>query len=251
MSILNYLSKRRPAFAVLIDPDNFKEDFYKETLKQLQVSHVDLVLVGGSTLTHGHLDEIILEIKSHVHVPVVLFPGNTYQLSKEADGILFLSLISGRNPEYLIGKQVEAAPLIQESGIEVIGTGYILIEGGKLGAISYLTQTIPIPRDQHQLIAQTALAGEMMGMQAMYIESGSGARNHASSQSIREIKNRCSSTLFVGGGISTPDQITHLAEAGADVIVVGTAIEHHPPSMPSLGKVIFDYRKQEWTRVSS
>jgi putative glycerol-1-phosphate prenyltransferase len=251
MSIIQYLSKRRPAFAVLIDPDNLRENFYKETLKQLQVSHVDLVLVGGSTLTHGYLDEVILEIKSHIHVPVVLFPGNTYQLSKEADGILFLSLISGRNPEYLIGKQVEAAPIIHETGIEVIGTGYILIEGGKHGPISYLTQTIPIPRDQHQLIAQTALAGQMIGMQAVYLESGSGARIHASARSVQEVKKACSSIVFVGGGISTPDHASTLIEAGADVIVVGTAIERHPPSMLILGKTIFDYRKQEWTRVSS
>jgi len=169
------LHNDRPQLAVLIDPDHHRHSNFKLLVDLLGRGYADLILVGGSTSQEDNVDELIDELKQKVDIPIILFPGNSYQLSDKADGLLMLSLISGRNPEYLIGKQVEAAPIIKSMGLTTIPTGYIMIGSGKISSTSYMTQTLPIPEDKPELAAQTALAGEMLGMQAIYLEAGSGA----------------------------------------------------------------------------
>ncbi|MEL6123431.1 MAG: geranylgeranylglyceryl/heptaprenylglyceryl phosphate synthase, partial [Bacteroidota bacterium] len=209
------------------------------SIRTASCGYADMVLVGGSTSGGENVDALIRRIKRHTDVPVILFPGNSYQIAASADGILFLSLISGRNADYLIGRQVEAAPLIKACEIPVIPTGYIMVSsGGPLSTASYLTQTLPIPMSKPEVAAQTALAGEMLGMQAIYLEAGSGATQEVSSELIQRVKSSISIPLIVGGGISYPGQVVSAVLAGANVLVIGTAIEEDPEVLVSLRNAI-------------
>ena len=220
-SIFNTDKKK---LAVLIDPD--KQDLTKTALiaEKSQAGHADLILIGGS-LVSGSLDDTIIAVKEYSNLPVFLFPGSILQISDKADGILLLSLISGRNPDLLIGNHVIAALFLKKSSIEIISTGYILIDGGKKTSVEYMSNTKPIPNDKTDIAVATAVAGEMLGNKLIYLEAGSGALNHIRYETIREVKKNIDIPLIIGGGINDEKKVKDICDAGADIIVVGNAFE--------------------------
>ncbi len=227
--LYNVLTKGPKAtLAVLIDPDRHTD----ATLQQLATlavnCRVDLFLVGGSLLLQNRFEQTIAYIKQHTGIPVVIFPGNNYQISAQADGILLLSLISGRNAEYLIGQHVTAATAIKQAGIEVLPTGYMLIDGGRTSTTGYITQTLPIPNDKPDVAVATALAGEQLGLKLIYLEAGSGAHHTVNPQLVKAVKLQVSLPVIVGGGIRTAAQAEELCRAGADMLVVGNVLEKDP-----------------------
>lgn len=225
--------------AVLIDPDSIENETQLVTLcERSNEAGADLVLVGGSLITNGFFDTCISIIKQHTKIPVVLFPGNIMQVNKEADAILFLSLISGRNPDLLIGKHVLAAPVLKKSGIEVIPTGYMLVDGGSPTSVSYMSNTTPIPAGKHGIAACTAMAGEMLGLQVTYMDAGSGAQHPIPGQMISAVRESVSGPVFVGGGIRTPEAALAACTAGADVVVVGNAFEKDPQLVKAIAKAV-------------
>lgn len=211
--------------AVLIDPE--KEDLSQLQFKiqQIHKSKLTHIFVGGSTDADNRTESVIKSIKAHTDLPVVLFPGDTNQITPVADALLFLSLISGRNPDYLIDKQVEAIPKLLESELEVIPTGYILIESGSTSAVERVSATKPLSRTAISTIVHTAKAGELLGMKLIYLEAGSGALTPIPTGIIRAVKNHLNIPLIVGGGIKTAQQLNAAYEAGADLVVIGTAFE--------------------------
>ena len=213
-------------FAILVDPDKHDEASLKRLAGLTHQSPVDFILVGGS-LVSGSVDETVLALKRMTPLPILLFPGNVLQISPSADGILLLSLISGRNPEFLIGNHVIAAPVLKKIDIEIIPTGYILIENGRTTAVEYVSNTKPIPADKIDLTVATAMAGEMLGHKMLYLEAGSGALEPVNSEMIREVKNNTGIPLIVGGGIHTASQARKIYDAGADIIVVGSVLEQN------------------------
>jgi putative glycerol-1-phosphate prenyltransferase len=227
-NILTLLKTPRTKLAVLIDPDNQTEHSLITLTEKIINSKVDIVLVGGSLLLDNHFEKTLSLLRQNTMVPIVIFPGNNYQVSNQADAILLLSLISGRNPEYLIGQHVVAAPQIRESGLEVIPTGYMLIDGGRVSTTSYMTQTVPIPYDKPDIAVATAMAGEMLGLQSIYLEAGSGAHRSVSIDMLRAVSSSISIPIITGGGIRTPEQAEALAEAGSSMIVVGNILEKQP-----------------------
>jgi putative glycerol-1-phosphate prenyltransferase len=229
-SILNQLQQNPvKKLAVLIDPDSLSgEEAVKSIVAHCIKAEVDLILVGGSLITNGFWDECVSLIKKETSIPVLLFPGNLMQTHDEADAILFLSMISGRNPDLLIGKHVLAAPGLKKSGVEVIPTGYMIIDGGKITSVMYMSNTTPIPHDKNNIAVCTALAGEMLGLKVIYMDAGSGANQPISASMVKDVKSAVSLPVFVGGGIRTPEQAIEICKAGADVVVVGNAIESNP-----------------------
>lgn len=209
----------------MVDPDKADATYLKHLCETAEEKNVDLFLVGGSLLTGGDLDSCIQTIKSLSKIPVVIFPGSPSQISEKADGILFLSLLSSRNPEMLIGQQVVAAPYLKKSNLEVIGTAYLLIEGGKQTTASYISNSNPIPSDKADIAAYTALAGQYMGMSVAYLDAGSGAANAVPAEMIKEVKSKIDIPLIIGGGINTKEKLAAAYEAGADLVVIGNALE--------------------------
>lgn len=228
-SILGELSDQSKAgkkqFAVLIDPDKTAPSELEQIAAQAAGSSVDWILVGGSLLVDGNVDQTVRVLKDCCDVPIVLFPGNPSHISPFADGILLLSLISGRNPELLIGSHVVAAPMIKKSGLEVLPTGYMLIDGGCLTSAHYMSNTLPIPRNKNDIAVCTALAGQLLGLQCIYMDAGSGASHPISKAMISQVKKELSVPLIVGGGITTVAAAIDACDAGADMLVVGSAIE--------------------------
>lgn len=225
--------------AVLIDPDSLKtEAELVDLIARCNEADVDMILVGGSLITNGFWNRCIEIIKKHTNVPLVLFPGNIMQTHPEADAILFLSMISGRNPDLLIGKHVLAAPLLKKSGIEVIPTAYMIVDGGNITSVMYMSNTTPLPADKNNIAACTALAGEMLGLKVTYMDAGSGAQNPIRVGMIQEVKSQINGPLFIGGGIRTPEQAIETCLAGADVVVVGNAIEKDPSLVFNLAKSV-------------
>ncbi|MDD3740948.1 MAG: geranylgeranylglyceryl/heptaprenylglyceryl phosphate synthase [Bacteroidales bacterium] len=210
--------------AVLFDPDNVGNETLIKRVKLINNSKVDYILVGGSLLKKS-IDNCVDIIKDNTSKPVILFPGSCCQISDKADAILFLSLVSGRNPEFLIGNHVIAAPLLYQTGLEIISTAYLLIDGGKVSSVQYMSNTIPIPADKTEIAVATALAGEMCGNKLIYLEAGSGALNPVPDKTISEVKQKITCPLIVGGGINTNSTILDKFNAGADIIVIGNAIE--------------------------
>lgn len=211
-------------FALLIDPGKIDNKLISHIIKESNGLGTDLFLVGGSLIKES-IDNTLLKIKSLTDIPVFLFPGNLMQVSNKADGILLLSLISGRNPELLIGNHVSAAFMLRNSGMEIIPTGYILIENGKSTSVSYMSNTIPIPVDKKDIATATAIAGELLGMKMIYLEAGSGALNPVNDEIIATVKKEINIPLLVGGGIKNADHVKYVCKAGADIIVVGNSIE--------------------------
>lgn len=224
LPFLNSLKGRKKAFVWLIDPDKWDDDHIGPDLTLAANAGVDLIFVGGS-LVFNHADRLISKIKSVSGIPVILFPGSPFQLSMQADAVLLLSLISGRNPEYLIGNHVVAAPFIRGSGLEVIPIGYMLIDGGQQTSVSYMSNTQPIPADKPDIALATALAGEMLGLKVIYLDAGSGASNPVPLRMITSIASNIRLPLMVGGGIRTPEDVRNAYESGADAVIVGNAAE--------------------------
>ncbi len=227
----NLLSKKErgeKSLAVLIDPDKQLPGKLRLLLDFAGKSKVDYLFVGSSVLLENNLEDCLALIKGHSEIPVVLFPGNRFQISKQADAILLLSLISGRNAELLIGQHVLAAPELKRSGLEIIPTGYLLIDGGKLTSVNYVSQTLPIPAGKKDIAAATAMAGEQLGLKLIYLEAGSGAKQPVSLNMISEVKKSVDIPLIVGGGIRESDIAAQMCRAGADIIVAGNSLEEDP-----------------------
>ncbi len=230
--------------AVLIDPDKQGKESLLKLIFIAKNSRVDFFFVGGSLLLDSSFEDVINAIKDNSDIPVIIFPGNNYQVSRNGDAILFLSLISGRNPEYLVGQHVIAAPAIKESGIEVIPTGYILVDGGRISTTSYITQTIPLPADKPEIAVATAMAGEMLGLKLIYLEAGSGALNTVSPEMVRAVKKSITVPLIVGGGIRTAEDAEEICNAGADVIVVGNVLEKSPELLMEISLAVHSTPKK-------
>ncbi|HTS45438.1 MAG TPA: geranylgeranylglyceryl/heptaprenylglyceryl phosphate synthase [Puia sp.] len=224
-SLLSRKKKGQKSFAVLIDPDKVNAKKIDQLLALALDAKVDYLLVGGSLVISNQLDEVVQQIKNNCTLPVLLFPGTASQISSFADGLLYLSLISGRNPELLIGQHVISAPFVKQSGLEIISTGYMVIDGGAPTTVSYISNASPVPADKNEIAMCTAMAGEMLGMKLIYIDAGSGAKRPVSEDMIRMVASCIEIPLVVGGGIRNPEKAYHNCKAGADVIVVGDAIE--------------------------
>jgi len=223
-NILKDIAIEKPLLAVLIDPEKFEINKTSDFLNKLpqQVTHL---FVGGSTSVNGKITEVVSSLKMHSEFPVILFPGDANQISHDADAILFLSLISGRNPEYLIEQQIKAVPQLHGSTLEIIPTGYILIDGGKESAVEQVSKTKPILQSQVEIIIDTALAGQYLGKKLIYLEAGSGALNRVNNKIIAEVKKAIQIPLIVGGGIRSAKELSEVFQSGADMVVIGTAFE--------------------------
>ena len=216
---------RGAGYFVLLDPDKLDKKQLPSLVREATEAGVDAFLVGGSLLLRNDFDSQIQAIKENTSVPVVIFPGGVMQVSSLADAILFLILISGRNPEYLIGNQVIAAPIVRQSGLETISTGYMLIEAGKTTSAEFMSNTKPIPRDKPDIALAHALAAEIIGMKMVYLDAGSGAEVSVPEEMIEAIARHCSLPVIVGGGIRTPEEARRKVEAGASFLVTGTITE--------------------------
>lgn len=221
------LKGSKKAFAWLIDPDKCNDCYISTQIELANQSAVDYIFVGGS-LIYNHVDEIITKVKSSSKIPVVSFPGSPLQLSTKADAVLLLSLISGRNPEYLIGNHVIAAPFLRKSKIEIIPTGYILVDGGQQTSVSYMSNTQPIPSDKPDIAQATAMAGEMLGLRVIYMDAGSGAKMPVPPKMISSVASVVDIPVLVGGGMRTPEAVREAYIAGADIVIVGNAAEADP-----------------------
>jgi phosphoglycerol geranylgeranyltransferase len=225
--------ENKKLLAVLVDPDDFDPSANSCRLfaELISAASIDFVLVGGSLLTDDRFHETVHAIHQCVNVPVVLFPGSPAQLSNEADAVLFLSLISGRNPDLLIGQHVHAAASLKQMNLEVLSTGYMLVDCGKPTTASYISHTLPLPWDKPGIAAMTALAGQYLGLRLMYLDGGSGAARPVSEEMIAAVRKTVECPLIVGGGIRTPEQARAAWEAGADLVVVGTLWESDPGAL--------------------
>ncbi|MCG8683406.1 MAG: geranylgeranylglyceryl/heptaprenylglyceryl phosphate synthase, partial [Desulfobacterales bacterium] len=224
MSVYNKIFSDRKQLAFLIDPENSTHETVKNTVENANQAGVGCILVGGS-LVAGRVDETISMVKEFTDKPVVLFPGSLLQLSAKADAILFLNLVSGRNPEYLIGNQVIAAPFIRKHNMECIPTAYMLIESGRTTAVEYMSGTKPLPANKADIIVATAMASELMGHKAIYLEAGSGALNPISSEIINKVSDSVSIPIIVGGGLRSSESIERVFNAGGNLAVVGNALQ--------------------------
>ncbi len=248
MSVLKSLqdkhTENKKSIAVLVDPDKAEDPSRLQHLINLASENcVDYFFVGGSLVTTANLSEVVRKIKENVTIPVVLFPGNAIQVDASADALLFLSLISGRNPELLIGQHVVAAPILKNTRLEVIPTGYMLINSGKITSVAYISNTTPIPDDKYSLAASTALAGEMLGLRAIYIDAGSGAEREISPRMIGTVRKSVTVPLIVGGGINSAQKAIAALEAGADMIVVGNALEKDPDLLTEVSERVYAWNK--------
>lgn len=222
--MLSAKTKGKKLLAILLDPDKIDWENLPVLISKICDSPATHIFIGGSRVFTDRIDELILEIKDQCALPVILFPGNPSQISHQADGILFLSLLSGRNPDFLIGHHVAAAMELHRSELEIIPTGYILVESGSETAVAKVSGTKPVS-DENEIVS-TALAGEMLGKKLMYLEAGSGAINAVSALTIRRVSDQLSIPLIVGGGIRSRSGIETAYEHGADLVVIGTAFEN-------------------------
>ena len=233
MEILHQLSNRqhegRKSFSVLIDPDKVEDSrSLVKILNMSQENKVDYFFLGGSLITTNNISQILSIIKDNSNIPVVLFPGSNMQIDSEADAILFLSLISGRNAELLIGQHVVAAPILKKLTMEILPTGYILVNAGNQTTVSYMSNTQPVPYDKPSVAACTAMAGEMLGLRLIYLDAGSGAKMPVSNKMIAMVRKSVTTPLIVGGGINSGEKAESILSAGADMIVIGNGIEEKP-----------------------
>lgn len=227
-SIREAKTKGKKKFVVLIDPDNVRLGKLDKVLELSREANVDYFFIGGSLVVNDMLDMVLANIKETTKIPTILFPGNSFQLSYKADGLLFLSLISGRNADLLIGKHVITAPFLKISPVEIMSTGYMLVDGGISTTVQYMSNTTPIPANKDDIALCTAMAGELLGLKIIYMDAGSGALNPISTSMIEAVSTAIDIPLIVGGGIRTPEKAFENVKAGADVIVVGNAIEKDP-----------------------
>lgn len=234
--------KKKKQLAVLIDPDKGRKEHLSKIAAIANETKVDLFFVGGSLMVGDEMEETISTLKSLSNIPIVLFPGSPSQLSNQADALLFLSLISGRNADLLIGQQVIAAPAIKKSKIEVLPTGYMLIDGGRPTTASYISNSQPIPANKPEIAAVTAMTGEMLGLKIIYADAGSGADFPVSNEMIKAIKSSIDIPLIVGGGMKSANDVKNAFQAGADIAVIGNAFEDHPKLLNEISKTRYaDY----------
>lgn len=224
--LIDRLFANEKNIALLIDPDKVSGNMYSIIEKQLSQTIVSSIFIGGSLVLREN-EELTKEILTKTDLPVLLFPGNAMQLNKFVDGVLLLSLISGRNPEYLIGQHVIAAPYIRKYGIETISTGYMLFDCGYINSVRYISGTLPLPNNKPDIAVATAIAGEMLGLQTLYLEAGSGAEQYVALPIIKAVKEAVKIPVIVGGGIKTVKDIDNVFNAGADLIVIGSAFERN------------------------
>lgn len=215
----------KKSFAVLVDPDKVNDEKMDQLIQLAVAAGIDYFFVGGSLVISDYLDPCVQHIKRNCSIPVLLFPGSPSQISKYADALLYLSLISGRNPELLIGQHVVSAPVIKQSGLEIMSTGYMVIDGGAPTTVSYISNAAPLPADKNEIAMCTAMAGEMLGMKLIYMDAGSGAKRPITESMIEKVANCIDVPLIIGGGITHPEKAYLNCKAGADIIVVGNAIE--------------------------
>lgn len=253
MKVLETLAERsrkgKKSIAVLVDPDKVSDAGQLQHLINLASENlVDFFLVGGSLVTTTNLSEVVKQIKDNVSIPVILFPGNSMQIEPGADALLFLSLISGRNPELLIGQHVIAAPIIKNTQLEIIPTGYMLINSGRTTSVAYISNTTPIPDDKYSLAACTAMAGEMLGLRAIYMDAGSGAEKEISARMIATVKKSINVPLIIGGGINNKQKAFAALEAGADMIVIGNALEKQPDLLIEISEKVYEWNQGVGTK---
>ena len=235
---LSTFEQPRKALALLIDPDDIDQPGLTRLLNNAIENKVSFIFVGGSMITSSNLSEVVEFIKSYTQIPCVLFPGNVMHVDLNADAILFLSLISGRNPELLIGQHVLAAPVLKRSQIEVIPTGYMLVNSGRPTSVSYVSNSLPIPNDKPSIAASTALAGEMLGMKLIYMDAGSGAEEPVSTKVIRAVRKNIDCPLIVGGGINSLNKAKEALSAGADVLVLGNGVQKNLDLLNEVSELI-------------
>ena len=232
--IIEKIEKGEKMFAMLIDPDKQpEENQLEELLDMAKYAGVNFIFVGGSLISRP-IDESISLLKQHCNLPVILFPGSLWQVSEKADSLLFLSLISGRNSDFLIGNQVVAAPILRKTNLEIISTGYILVDCGSATSVEYMSNTRPIPYTKKDIAVATAIAGEMLGFKAIYMDGGSGAEKPISPEMISAVRENIKIPLIIGGGIRNSEQAQNALDAGADIIVIGNAIEKKPNLLKDL-----------------
>ena len=237
-SILSKKSDAQKSFAVLVDPDKVTPFGIDDLCRMAVDAKVDYLFVGGSLVISNRLDEVILQIKKNCNIPVLLFPGSPSQISRYGDALLYLSLISGRNADLLIGQHVISAPFIKQSGLEIISTGYMVVDGGSPTTVSYISNALPLPSDKAEIAMCTAMAGEMLGMKLIYMDAGSGAKRPVHENLIAAVAQHISIPLVVGGGIADPEKAYHNCKAGADLIVIGNAIEKDPALIAEMAAAI-------------
>ncbi len=236
--LLNAKAAGEKRLAILIDPGKLAPRRLERTVELAAECGVHYFFIGGSLVVNNMLDSVLTGIRERCSIPLVLFPGNSFQLSYRADALLFLSLISGRNPELLIGQHVISAPFLKMSPLEIISTGYMLIDGGVQTAVQYMSNTYSIPANKNDIAVCTALAGEMLGLKMIYLEAGSGAKNPVPAPMIEAVRAAISVPLIVGGGIRTVEQAAAAYRAGADVLVVGNAVEENPELIRELAAAL-------------
>lgn len=237
-SIIENKKKGKRSFAVLVDPDKTRVAKADDLIARCMDAKVDYIFVGGSLVVSDHLEDLVKYIKKECDIPVLLFPGSPSQVTPYADALLYLSLISGRNPELLIGHHVVSAPMVRKSGLEIISTGYMVVDGGAPTTVSYISNANPIPADKHEIAICTAMAGEMLGMRQIYMDAGSGARTPIEESMIHAVATQISIPLIVGGGIREPEKAYRNCKAGADTIVIGNAIEKDLALIKEMGQAI-------------
>lgn len=244
MDVSHLLKKSDKQVWMLIDPG--KCDIAQNVALAEKASNygISTILIGGSLISDDSFKQCISEIKQAVDIPVLIFPGNYTQLSPDADGILFLSLLSGRNPEYLIGQQVVSAPKIRHLGLNTVSTAYLLMDGGTVSSTQYISNTQALPGEKPELAVATALAGEMMGMKWTYLDAGSGALKAISEKAIGAVSESCSGPLIVGGGIRTLEGIKRALSAGANAVVIGNAIEDNPKFLEEIQSAIIEFKTE-------
>ena len=244
-NVLDTLSYRKAhgikSFAVLIDPDKITDLQGCQKLINMSIENkVDFFFIGGSLLTDNSYNSIVDQIKDSCNIPVVLFPGSNMHISLNADAILFLSLISGRNPELLIGQHVVAAPILKKSRLEIVPTGYMLVNSGCATTVAYMSNTSPIPNNKPSIAACTAMAGEMLGLKLMYLDAGSGACEPVSPKVINMVRKSIDTPIIVGGGLRTPHMAVTALQAGADLVVIGNGIEKNPNLLIEVSNAVAD-----------
>jgi len=230
MNIYNQLvktiEKKGAAYLILLDPDKMNSDKLEAFIKKCNDADVDAFLIGGSLMLNGDFDSFIKKVKQLTKLPVIIFPGAVDQISSYADAILYLSVVSGRNPEHLIGKHVLAAPLMRRANLEPISTAYILVESGTSTTAQYMSGSSPIPRNKPEIAAATALASEYLGMRFIYLEAGSGAQQTVPNEMVKAVSSVCSVPIIVGGGIKSPKTAREKIDNGANIIVTGNFFEN-------------------------
>jgi len=249
-SIITKFNNKVKMFGVLIDPDKQNVRELLETVKSCNESDVDYFFVGGSIITQGDMQKTTRLIKENSTKPIIIFPGNPDQISNYADAILFLSLISGRNPEFLIGHQVAAAPLLKKTNLEVIPTGYLLVDCGTTTTAIYVSDTNPIPHNNAEIAANTALAGEYLGLKLTYIDGGSGAKKCISNAMISKTRAALTGPLIIGGGIRTPEAAKEIYKAGADIIIVGNGAEENRKLIKEIAEAKTTFNARQKTTLN-